>query len=166
MDPEVRGPRWHPLTFPEKASSHLKLVGQPLGRWDREWRWRGGTRLAHLNPTACTDRASPSTHKQRGARILRGQEKGTERYPNTGRVWELSVAECSFFPGLASCSSRHSVPTSQPLPPHHVPIPFQAPAPQVLCLLTPPEDLSCFPSLRPASLLQSPPVSHMQSLVH
>lgn len=78
MDPGVRGPRCLWLAFPGQASSHLKLVGLPLRRLGWEWKWRCGTHRARLDPTPSTDRASPSTRQQWGARILGGQEKDTE----------------------------------------------------------------------------------------
>lgn len=77
MDPGVRGPRWHQLTFLARASSHLKLAGLLLRRPGREWKWRGGTHPVHLDPVPSLNRDSPSTLKQRGAKIPQGQERGT-----------------------------------------------------------------------------------------
>lgn len=97
MDPGVRGPHWHQLMFPEGASSHLKLAGLLLRRWGPEWRWRGGTHLAPLDPSPSTDGAFPPHAGNEGPGPHRAR-KETQRYPSTGRVWELSMAECRSFP--------------------------------------------------------------------
>lgn len=64
----------------------------------------------------------------------------------------------SFAPqplGSASCTLDPSVPAFRPPQPHRVPAASWS---QLLrCLLAPLEDLSCLPSLGPASPLQSPP---------
>lgn len=44
----------------------------------------GHTHLTHLDPTSSNDRAAPSGRRQCGARIPRGQAKGT----GTPKHWE------------------------------------------------------------------------------
>jgi hypothetical protein len=64
MDPGVRGPRWHQLTLLGRPSSRLELVDLLLQRLGWEWRWKGGTRLAHLDLLLRTGGASPDPPKQ------------------------------------------------------------------------------------------------------
>lgn len=164
MDSGVRGPRWHQLTFPVRAFSHLKLAGLLLRRRGREWRWRGDTPLAHLNPVPSSNRASPSTYKQQEARIHRARKRAQE-YPNTRRVWELSMAECRSFTPWVSFWQQG------PLC-HGLPV---TPAPPSPCSLWP-QFLRCLKAPRRSELFPQPqanlaplvpsPVSHAQSLLH
>ena len=63
MDPGVRGLPWHQLTFPERASSHLKLAGHCSG--DEGGNGAGKGAPTWLTSTcALRDRVCPSTHKQ------------------------------------------------------------------------------------------------------
>lgn len=63
MDPGVRRLLWHQLTFPERASSHLKLVGHCSGD-------EGGNGAGKRAPTwltstcALRNRVCSSTHKE------------------------------------------------------------------------------------------------------
>lgn len=101
MDPGVRAPG-HQLTFlPPEAGRSPPEKGQ-------EGRWGPGTHLTHLHLTP-SDRASPSSCKQRGVRTPQGQEKGT----GTPKHWEslgTFNAEGRSFPPRAASESMGPLP--------------------------------------------------------